>query len=212
MALLVLAVGASSILRAPPTYALRPRTVPRMRVSAADEQRMLYSEAALSAFISAEMRHFCESKMAELGHDEKPEDLAQREEQRDQLYGTSGPAAVDLICDTTEHAFKELHKSDASVLSALGSAITYLREYFKTDELAQPLARVGLTDYEAAHHMTDMYMSRRDVGVGFARILQPSGAGNDVTNPNPDPSPNPNPDPNPNASPSQASCTRGARA
>ena len=177
MALLVLAVGASSILRAPPTYALRLRTVPTMRVSAADEQRMLYSETALSAFISAEMRHFCESKMAELGQDEKPEELAQREEQRDQLYGTSGPAAVDLICDTTEHAFKELHKSDASVLSALGSAITYLREYFKTDELAQPLARVGLADYEAAHHMTDMYMSRRDVGVGFARILQPSGAG-----------------------------------
>ena len=70
MALLVLAVGASSILRAPPTYALRLRTVPTMRVSAADEQRMLYSETALSAFISAEMRHFCESKMAELGHDE----------------------------------------------------------------------------------------------------------------------------------------------
>ena len=67
MALLVLAVGASSILRAPPTYALRLRTVPTMRVSAADEQRMLYSETALSAFISAEMRHFCESKMAELG-------------------------------------------------------------------------------------------------------------------------------------------------
>ena len=63
------------------------------------------------------------------------------------------------------------------MLSALGSAITYLREYFKTDELAQPLARVGLTDYEAAHHMSDIYMSRRDVGVGFARILQPSGAG-----------------------------------
>ena len=67
MVLLVLGVGASSLLRAPPTYALRPRTVPRMRVSAADEQRMLYSEAALSAFISAEMRHFCESKMTELG-------------------------------------------------------------------------------------------------------------------------------------------------
>ena len=67
MSLLLLTLGASSLLRAPPTSALRLRAVPRMRVSAADEQRMLYSEAALSAFISAEMRHFCESKMTELG-------------------------------------------------------------------------------------------------------------------------------------------------
>lgn len=36
---------------------------------------------------------------------------------------------------------------------------------------------MGVSDYDVAHHMTDMYMARRDVGVGFARILQPSGVG-----------------------------------
>ena len=152
---------------------VRPAT---MRISAADEQRLLYSEKALNAFICAEMRHFCESKMAELAEDETPELKGRRDARLEELFG-SGEAAVDLICSTTGLAFRELHHSDASVLSALGSAITYLHQYFRTDELASPLQRVGITDYEAAHHMTDMYMSRRDVGVGFARIMQPSGMG-----------------------------------
>ena len=96
---------------------------------------------------------------------------------RDEIVG--GDEAVDLICASTEHAFTMMHKAkDANdVLSNLGSAISYLRQFFRTEELYDPLERVGVTDYDVAHHMTDMYMARRDVGVGFARILQPSGAG-----------------------------------
>ena len=71
-----------------------------------------------------------------------------------------------------------MHKNaDDTVLSNLGSAISYLRQYFRTDELVAPLERVGISDYEAAHNMTDMYMTRRDAGVGYARVMQPSGAG-----------------------------------
>jgi len=144
-----------------------------MKISAADEQRLLMSEAALNAFISAEMRHFCEHKMAELDEEGTLADKMRLEQE------TNGDDAVNLIVATSEAAFAEMHRnSDAQdVLSNLGSAISYLRNYFRGEELAGPLARVGISDYDAAHHMTDMYMSRRDVGVAFARIMQPSGMG-----------------------------------
>ena len=147
--------------------------IPTMKVSAADEQRLLMSDVALNAFISAEMRAWCHVKLAALDEDESLADTMRR----DEIVG--GDEAVDLICASTEHAFTMMHKAkDANdVLSNLGSAISYLRQFFRTEELYDPLERVGVTDYDVAHHMTDMYMARRDVGVGFARILQPSGAG-----------------------------------
>ena len=38
--------------------------IPTMKVSAADEQRLLMSDVALNAFISAEMRAWCHVKLA----------------------------------------------------------------------------------------------------------------------------------------------------
>ena len=143
-----------------------------MKLSAADESRLLMSEVALNAFIKAEMRSFCELKKAELDEDSTLADTMRRDELCD------AEEAVERICAATEGAFAQLHaNSDATVLSNLGSAISYLRQYFRIDELIDPLERVGLSDYDVAHHMTDMYMSRRDAGVAFARIDQPSGAG-----------------------------------
>ena len=75
--------------------------------------------------------------------------------------------AISQICDATKQAFTKLHESgsgsDANgpkndvLLSNLGSAISFFRDEFDGDALAKPLARVGLSPYQAAHHISDMY-------------------------------------------------------
>ena len=47
---------------------------------------------------------------------------------------------------------------------------------FAEDAVAAPLERVGLSSYEAAHHITDMYHHRAFRGT-YTKTLQPSGCG-----------------------------------
>jgi len=94
--------------------------------------------------------------------------------------------AISQICDATKQAFTKLHESgsgsDANgpkndvLLSNLGSAISFFRDEFDGDALAKPLARVGLSPYQAAHHISDMYHHRAFRGT-YTKTLQPSGSG-----------------------------------
>lgn len=94
-----------------------------------------------------------------------------------------GADAVLLICEATSLAFTKLFKSGGNtadgqndVLSNLGSAISFLRDEFTDDKLKAPLARVGLSSYEVAHHITDMYHHCAFRGT-YTKTLQPSGSG-----------------------------------
>ena len=94
-----------------------------------------------------------------------------------------GEEAVRLICEATALAFTKLFKSGGNhadgqndVLSNLGSAISFLRNEFTDDELKAPLSRVGLSSYEVAHHITDMYHHRVFRGT-YTKTLAPSGSG-----------------------------------
>jgi hypothetical protein len=94
-----------------------------------------------------------------------------------------GEEAVRLICEATALAFTKLFKSGGNhadgqndVLSNLGSAISFLRDEFTDDELKAPLSRVGLSSYEVAHHITDMYHHCAFRGT-YTKTLQPSGSG-----------------------------------
>ena len=52
----------------------------------------------------------------------------------------------------------------------------FLRDEFTDDELKAPLSRVGLSSYEVAHHITDMYHHCAFRGT-YTKTLQPSGSG-----------------------------------
>lgn len=63
------------------------------------------------------------------------------------------------------------------MLSALGSAICYFRNYYRsTPLLIAACERVGLSDYDIAHHITDMYHHRQFQGA-YTKTLPPSGRG-----------------------------------
>ena len=60
---------------------LRVSAIPRASLSAADEQRLLMSEAALNAFVVAEMRSFCEAAVAVPKADDSTKDIAQKQDE-----------------------------------------------------------------------------------------------------------------------------------
>lgn len=156
-------------------------------LSAADEERLLLSEEGLNAFINAEMRDFLEGNMAALDKKEVTgwkmstmekltEGFIRGDGSSDEdLKMESGAEAVGLLCATAYTAFSEGFRD--GVLSQLGSAISYFRNYFRED--ARHIAaceRVGLSDYAVAHHISDMYHHRVFRGT-YTKTLAPSAAG-----------------------------------
>lgn len=121
--MLALLSAAAWIPSAPAWNQARGTLLFAMKISAADEQRLLMSEEALNAFIAAEMRQFLTEKMKDLDDEGSLADTMRRNEL------TAGDDAVNVIVAQTEHAFAKLHSNqDAQdVLSNLGSAISYLR-------------------------------------------------------------------------------------
>jgi hypothetical protein len=174
------------------------------KLSEADRERLLFSEVGLKAFVVAEMEHFVNQTMVEFdqqlryGHKwvmpehEKIQaglvDAGTREiisqEYLDAVARFNGNGnttidggalAVDLICSTTETAFQDGFRQQG-LLSALGSAIIYFRNFYRSPSLIAACERVGLSDYDVAHHITDMYHHRTFRGA-YTKTLQPSGKG-----------------------------------
>ena len=151
------------------------------RCSASDDERLLLTEPALNAFIVAEMRHFCTNAMNELDYSGSLADRRRRENEM------PGEQAVEALCDMTRSSFRRLFNTglgsksmdgtDHTGLSNLGSAISFFRDTFEGSRaLELPLERVGLSGYQVAHHITDMYHHRTFRGT-YTKTLQPSGLG-----------------------------------
>jgi hypothetical protein len=90
-------------------------------------------------------------------------------------FEKNGSLAVELLCKTTQTAFAEGFGQDG-LLSALGSAIMFFRQYYRTPAGLAACERVGLSDYQVAHHITDMYHHRTFRGT-HTKTLDPSGRG-----------------------------------
>lgn len=86
----------------------------------------------------------------------------------------NGALAIELICNATQTAF--LDGFQTGLLTALGSAILFFRNYYRTPTLLAACERVGLSDYQVAHHITDMYHHRTFRGA-YTKTLAASGKG-----------------------------------
>jgi len=86
----------------------------------------------------------------------------------------SSDEAVDAICATAREAFTEGY--NGQILSQLGSAISFFRNFFRSGHMIAACERVGLSDYAVAHHISDMYHHRTFRGT-YTKTLQPSGSG-----------------------------------
>lgn len=93
------------------------------------------------------------------------------------FQGTKGgQEAVDALCHTTQVAFGDGFESQG-LLSALGSAIIFFRSYYRANAtLVAACERVGLSDYDVSHHISDMYHHRTFRGA-YTKTLTPSGVG-----------------------------------
>lgn len=168
------------------------QTVFSKKLSKSDEERLLSSEPALTAFIVAEMRHFLTSKSNEPGTLSKWT-LPDREKIELELVNegmeiinsdyelaitTLSPSmAIDLLCNTTQAAFQDGYTNEQGLLSALGSAILFFKNVYRSSP--QDLAAceiIGFSDYDVAHHITDMYHHRCFRGA-YTKTLAPSGEG-----------------------------------
>ena len=127
------------------------------------------------------MRHFCTNAMNELDYSGSLADRRRRENEM------PGEQAVEALCDMTRSSFRRLFNTglgsksmdgtDHTGLSNLGSAISFFRDTFEGSRaLELPLERVGLSGYQVAHHITDMYHHRTFRGT-YTKTLQPSGLG-----------------------------------
>lgn len=177
------------------------------KLSQADKDRLLMSEVGLTAFIVAEMRHFCNQTVVEFDQgqrfetkwtmsldqilqmglaqkniidksdkDEEPEEeIVYDAEYAKQSANMTANEAVDLICDLTQTAFAQGY-SEPGLLSALGSAILYFRDFYRTPAAIAACERIGLSDYAVAHHVTDMYHHRTFRGA-YTKTLAASGSG-----------------------------------
>lgn len=175
-------------------------------LSAADKDRLLMGGIGLTAFIVAEMRHFVNETVVEFDQglrfektkwsmtlEEKiqiglatADSSSTRTEQLadgfmlDPDYASAvtnmtSDEAVDIICNITQTAFSEGFRQ-TGLLSALGSAILYFRGYYQTPKGIAACERIGLSDYDVAHHITDMYHHRTFRGA-YTKTLSASGKG-----------------------------------
>eukprot|EP00980_Cylindrotheca_fusiformis_P010455 scaffold2322_cov135-Cylindrotheca_fusiformis.AAC.14 len=163
-----------------------------MRVSSDDQDRLLSSEPALTAFIVAEMRHFLTSKSKEPGRFTKwnlsdaeklqlrfvNEDMEIINLEYEQAIATLTPSmAIDLLCNSTKIAFQDGYTNEQGLLSALGSAILFFRSCYRNSPRDLAACEIiGLSDYAVAHHITDMYHHRCFRGA-YTKTLAPSGEG-----------------------------------
>ncbi|KAL7544594.1 hypothetical protein ACHAWF_007977 [Thalassiosira exigua] len=177
----------------------RPRaSVPLAALPASERERLLLTEPAQTAFVTAEMRSFLSSALERndgpSGHlgrwamspeDKRAANLTDAEgnaidEYKEALQsfegGAGGARAVDLLCDATSVTFKDGFSDQPGLLSALGSAICYFRDAFRSPECLAACERIGVSDYAVAHHITDMYHHRNFRGA-YTKTLAPSGAG-----------------------------------
>jgi hypothetical protein len=162
------------------------------KMSKSDEERLLLSEPALTAFIVAEMRHFLTSKSNEPGKLTKwemsePEKLELQlvDDQGEIINDEYGQAktsltdmeAIGLLCNATQAAFYDGYTNEQGLMSALGSAILFFKQPLRSSpKLLAACEIVGLSDYAVAHHITDMYHHRCFRGA-YTKTLAPSGDG-----------------------------------
>ena len=92
------------------------------------------------------------------------------------LFQNTPNAAIDWLCNTTETAFLEGYRSQG-LLSALRSAIIFFRGFFRDSvQAVAACERVGLSDYDVAHYITDMFHHRTFRGA-YTKTRMPSGVG-----------------------------------
>lgn len=84
--------------------------------------------------------------------------------------------AINILCNTTRTTFQDGFINQPGLLSSLGSAICYFRDAFRNGQNLAACERVGLSDYVVAHHITDMYHHRNFRGA-YTKTLTPSGTG-----------------------------------
>lgn len=87
-----------------------------------------------------------------------------------------GKLAIDTLCNTTRLTFQDGFTNQPGLLSALGSAICYFRDAFRTGTNLAACERIGVSDYTVAHHITDMYHHRNFRGA-YTKTLTPYGSG-----------------------------------
>jgi hypothetical protein len=167
---------------------------------ASEQERLLLTGPAQTAFIVAEMRSFLSSTLERndgpSGHlyrwemsttDKIAANLIDldgnvineeyQEAKRAYMTDEGGDQeAIYLLCNTTSFTFKDGFTNQPGLLSALGSAICYFRDAFRTPSNLAACERVGISDYDVAHHITDMYHHRNFRGA-YTKTLLPSGAG-----------------------------------
>lgn len=165
---------------------------------ASEQERLLLTEPAQTAFITAEMRSFLSSALEQndspSGHltrwEMSPKDkiafnLADTDgnitsheylDAKRAMEGDGGEIAINLLCNTTSYTFKDGFTNQPGLLSALGSAISYFRHAFRTPNNLAACERIGISDYSVAHHITDMYHHKNFRGA-YTKTLMPSGSG-----------------------------------
>lgn len=167
---------------------------------ASEQERLLLTEPAQTAFITAEMRSFLSlalkrndgpsghlSRWELSSNDKIAAGLADSEGNvTDEEYleakrsmaadADGGDDAINLLCDATSRTFQDGFSNQPGLLSSLGSAICYFRDAFRTPVHFAACERVGLSDYDVAHHITDMYHHRNFRGA-YTKTLTPSGSG-----------------------------------
>jgi hypothetical protein len=93
------------------------------------------------------------------------------------MMDDGGSLALELICNTTETAFRDGFQEQGNL-----SARTRFRYplfsnvLYRTPRLIAACERVGLSDYNVAHHSTDMYHHRSFRGA-YTKTLAPSPGG-----------------------------------
>ncbi len=87
-----------------------------------------------------------------------------------------GKLAISILCNTTRLTFQDGFTNQPGLLSALGSAICYFRDAFRSGINLAACERIGVSDYDVAHHITDMYHHRNFRGA-YTKTLMPSGTG-----------------------------------
>ena len=172
------------------------------KLSAADQERLLLGDVGLTAFIVAEMQHFVNETVVEFDQglrfdtrwtmpleDKLHMGLATTKTTKADSHDSiileeayvaassnmTAAEAVDIICNITETAFLDGLRQPG-LLSALGSAIMYFRDFYRTPLGIAACERIGLSDYTVSHHITDMYHHRTFRGA-YTKTLPASGKG-----------------------------------
>jgi hypothetical protein len=155
-----------------PTRMLHIHNPLQMALPASEQERLLRTEPAQTAFIVAEMRSFLTSALERVdspsGHiydtkwemsmtdklaanlidaDGKIINQEYTEAQQLLIDSDGGAAAIDILCNTTAFTFKDGFTNQPGLLSALGSAICYFRDAYRTPKNLAACERVGLSDY-----------------------------------------------------------------